>query len=339
MDEALEDSQRFPIEKPKAKDSQFVSGKDKQPSTAIKAKDSQFVSAGEKDVEAAFKEKKLGEGLKKKLTEEVVYKYKDKRDPLADIIQVELTEGEWGYREENGKQTATRLPSAHYPDTSLGVNWDENDRSAITLLGKDAQDLEKAVKVALKYDREYKLEKLSRPIDGKAVRLWIFVEDQEFDEPYVGKSKIVDMHLFDDTPNTDIVEESISSEQKYPVQSPIAEELEAEEELIFEDVEPLSELLITTEGLGNFIPKAGLATEVWDQIIANDKIATLEFMLDDMYPNGVTTNELNKLLEEDGTWVLNMLGVTDNIDEEEAPVIINSDNEETTPIVNDFEDQ
>ena len=63
MDEALEDSQRYPIEKPKAKDSQFISKEDKQPKATVDAKDSQFVSAGDKDVEKAFGEKKLGESL------------------------------------------------------------------------------------------------------------------------------------------------------------------------------------------------------------------------------------------------------------------------------------
>ena len=39
IDEALEASQKYPIEKPEAKDSQFVSAGDKQPTTAIDAKD------------------------------------------------------------------------------------------------------------------------------------------------------------------------------------------------------------------------------------------------------------------------------------------------------------
>ena len=137
MDEALEDSQRYPIEKPKAKDSQFISAKDKQP-TIGDAKDSQFISAGDKDVEKAFGERKLGESVEP-LNEEVVYKYKPTRDPVAEIIQVELTEGEWGYREENGKQTPTRLPSANYMPSKIGASWDRNDKYAITVLGANPE--------------------------------------------------------------------------------------------------------------------------------------------------------------------------------------------------------
>ena len=174
MDEALEDSQRYPIEKPKAKDSTFVSAKDKQ--VTIDAKDSQFVSAGDKNVEKAFSNRKLGENLKKNLTEEVIYKYKPNREPLGEIIQLELTEGEWGYREENGKQTPTRLPSANYMEQNIGASWDADDKYAITVIAPDAESLDAAIKIAVKYDKEYKIEKLTRPISGNNVKLWIYVD-------------------------------------------------------------------------------------------------------------------------------------------------------------------
>ena len=308
--EALEDSQRYPIEKPKAKDSQFISKEDKQP-TVGDAKDSQFISAGDKDVEKAFGEKKLGESLDQPLNEEVVYKYKAERDPLGEIIQVELTEGEWGYREENGKQTATRLPSANYRDDKIGANWDRDDRYAITVLGSDAEQLQSAIDIATKYNKEYKIEKLSRPIDGDTVRLWIYMdEDKDFDDPYKGESEIVDMSkapkkvvyadkTIVDAAEEDIVEESLTSEQKFPVESPIAE-----------DLEPLNEITVFAEGLANFKPVGLVAEETWAKINQSNKIATLEFMLEDMYPNGISQSELNSLLENDSKWLLDMLNIS-----------------------------
>lgn len=305
IDEALEDSQRYPIEKPKAKDSQFISKEDKQP-TIGDAKDSQFISAGDKDVEKAFGEKRLGESLDQPLNEEVVYKYKAERDPLGEIIQVELTEGEWGYREENGKQTATRLPSANYRDDKIGANWDKDDRYAITVLGSDAEQLQSAIDIATKYNKEYKIEKLSSPIKGDTVRLWIYVdEDKDFDNPYKGDSDIVDMKkapkkvIYADEDVVGTVEENLTSEQKFPVESPIAEELE-----------PLNEITIFAEGLANFEPVGLVAEETWAKINENNKIATLEFMLEDMYPNGISQSELNSLLENDSKWLLDMLNIS-----------------------------
>ena len=60
IDEELCDCQKYPIKKPKAKDSTFVSAKDKQPNDVVKAKNSGFVSAKDKQPEkAAMKESKL----------------------------------------------------------------------------------------------------------------------------------------------------------------------------------------------------------------------------------------------------------------------------------------
>ena len=307
IDEALEDSQRYPIEKPKAKDSQFISKEDKQPTNGD-AKDSQFISAGDKDVEKAFGEKKLGESLDQPLNEEVIYKYKPTRDPLGEIIQVELTEGEWGYREENGKQTATRLPSANYMPSKLGANWDRNDKYAITVLGANVDQLDPAIKIAIKYGKEYKIEKLSRPIKGDTVRLWIYMdEEKDFDEPYKGQSDIVDMSkapvrvVYDKPVETDLGE-AIESEQKYPVESPVLEALDTENT-------ELEEATITTIGAGNFNPNDGVAKETWEKIISANKIGTFDFMLEDMFPAGATSTQVNELLEKDPQWVLHMLGI------------------------------
>lgn len=313
LDEALEDSQRYPIEKPEAKDSQFISKEDKQPKATVDAKDSQFISAGDKDVEKAFGEKKLGESLEQPLNEEVIYKYKPTRDPLGEIIQVELTEGEWGYREENGKQTATRLPSANYMPSKLGASWDRNDKYAITVLGANAEQLDPAIKIAVKYGKEYKIEKLSRPVKGDTVRLWIYMdEEKDFDEPYKGESDIVDMSkapvkvIYDKNVETEVDElgEAIESEQKYPIESPIAEDLDLDIQS-----DELEEATITTIGAGNFNPNDGVAKETWEKIIAANKIGTFDFMLEDMFPAGATSNQVNELLEKDPQWVLHMLSI------------------------------
>ena len=339
IDEALEASQKYPIEKPEAKDSQFVSAGDKQPSTAIDAKDSQFVSAGDKDVEKAnkelVKESMLVEADEQK---DFIYVYKNKREPLADIIQVELTEGEWGYvKYPDGRVSPTRLPSANYLDDRVGADWDKNNKYAITVLGESADDLQTAIDIATKYGKEYRLEQLIRPTkNGLKTRIWIYVdEEKDFDEPY-----------FD--PNVETIkgkseEESLDQEQKYPVESPFEakdsqfvskedkDPKNYNKELVKEsleefdgEIETLNEIRITTEGLNNFKPYGEAAQTTWATIQDKNKVATFEFMLEDMYPNGIGSTQLNDLLAYNRDWIYDMLNITDS---DEAAVEV-SDEEE-----------
>ena len=342
IDEALEASQKYPIEKPEAKDSQYVSAEDKQPSTAIDAKDSQFVSAGDKNPNEANKEL-VKESMLVEADEEkdFIYVYKNKRDPLADIIQVELTEGEWGYvKYPDGRLSPTRLPSANYLDDRVGADWDKNDQYAITVLGESADELQKAIEIATKYGKEYRIEQLARPIkNGLKTRIWIYVdEEKDFDEPY-----------FD--PNVDTIkgkseEESLEASQKYPIESPFeakdSEFVSAEDkdpnsynkELVKEsieeiddlDVESLNEIRITTEGLNNFKPYGEAAQTTWATIQNKDKIATFEFMLEDMYPNGIGSTQLNDLLAYNRDWIYDMLNINDS---DESDVSVNEVESET----------
>lgn len=333
MDEALEASQKYPIEKPKAKNSQFISAGDKQPSTAIDAKDSQFVSAGDKDPNKAnkklVKESVLVEEDEEESEEKGTFVYKNKREPLGDLIQVELTEGEWGYvKYPDGRLSPTRLPSANYLDDRLGADWDKNDRYAITVLGESADDLQKAIDIAVKYGKEYRIEQLARPIRDMKVRIWIYVdEEKDFDEPYfdpnvetvAGKKEDEALEASQKYPVKSPVEkkdsEFISKEDKYPVESPITEDFD-------DDLgDDLCEIRITTEGLGNFHPYGEEAKATWDIIESNDKIATFEFMLEDMFPNGVGSNQLNDLLKSERDWILSMLNISDKDEVEETETL------------------
>lgn len=326
MDESLEASQKYPIEKPEAKDSQFISAEDKTPASAVDAKNSSFVSAQDKMPNEAnkieVKESFLVEADEKE--EEGVYIYKSKRDPLADIIQVELTEGEWGYvKYPDGRTSPTRLPSANYLDDRVGADWDKNDKYAITVLGESADDLQKAIDIAVKYGKEYRLEHLSRPIKGNLkVRIWIYVdEDKDFDEPYES-----DVETITDNKEDESLEDSqkypiespmdkkdsvfVKAEQKYPIESPIKESI---------DLEPLNELRISTEGLANFKPYGEAATITWDTLSSKNKLATFEFMLEDMYPNGIGSTQLNDLLAYNRDWIYDMLGISESEDTETNP--------------------
>jgi len=84
--------------------------------------------------------------------------YKQKRDSLAEIIQVELTEGEWGYVENpDGSTSPTRLPSANYLDDKIGVVFGRDDSCSIRIWAKDEEALQPAVDIAKKYGKDYKV--------------------------------------------------------------------------------------------------------------------------------------------------------------------------------------
>ena len=78
--------------------------------------------------------------------------------------------------------------------------------------------------------------------------------------------------------------------------------------------------------LGSFQPWTESAIETWYKIKDNNKVDTLDFMLEDMYPEGITETELNDLLRFDSEWVLDMVGLSeDEVDTEE-------DTEETVDV-------
>ena len=190
INEEVEASQKYPVETPfQAKDSQFISKEDKTPNDQVNAKDSQYISAGDKDpnkFNQSMKEsvENLQEGAPRK--EGSTFLYFSERDPLGDVIQAELTEGEWGYvKSPEGKISLTRLPSANYLDDKVSASWDRNDRYAITVQGSSEEELQAAIDIANKYGKEYKLEKITRPLPGKEYCLYIYVDEvADFEEPY-----------------------------------------------------------------------------------------------------------------------------------------------------------
>ena len=289
---------------------------------------------GDNEVTEGCEDKTLNEY---KRPEGAVLKYKKKREPLADIIQQELTDGEWGYVESpDGRITPTNMPSANYLPDHVGVAWDNNDRCVIRVWGSDEAELQAAVDIAKKYDKEYLLgvDKYARGNKKHYIHIYID-EDKDFDEPYfnpndpvvdtTGKSKKVedDVDDMDESFNGDvkdiILEEVddvteitlIPEGQEEVVNEEVTTETVTEpvnEEVVTEEKQPLEEIMISTEGLRNFKPWDG-AKETYNTVLENNKLDTLEFMLEDMYPNGIGASELNDLLWFQKDWVLEMVGI------------------------------
>ena len=289
---------------------------------------------GDNEVTEGCEDKTLNEY---KRPEGAVLKYKKKREPLADIIQQELTDGEWGYVESpDGRITPTNMPSANYLPDHVGIAWDKEDRCAICVWGSSEAELQAAVDIAKKYGKEYKLGFDKYVAGDKKHYIYIYVdEDKDFDEPYFNpndpvvdtskKSKKVDNDDDDDT--DDDMDESFNGDVKDVIleefddvteitlipegQEEVVTESVTEpvnEEVVTEEKQPLEEIMISTEGLRNFKPWDG-AKETYNTVLENNKLDTLEFMLEDMYPNGIGASELNDLLWFQKDWVLEMLGI------------------------------
>ena len=73
---------------------------------------------------------------------------------------------------------------------------------------------------------------------------------------------------------------------------------------------------IYSEGIETFSPWAG-AVDTYETICNEGKLEDLEFLLEELYPDGLTETELNDILWFDDEWVYEMLGIkTEDEDEE-----------------------
>lgn len=74
--------------------------------------------------------------------------------------------------------------------------------------------------------------------------------------------------------------------------------------------------------LSNFQTWSG-ATDTKNTIIENDKVDEFDFLIEDLYPDGLSETALNDLLWFESEWIYEMLGIsededTDEEDEEET---------------------
>lgn len=81
-----------------------------------------------------------------------------------------------------------------------------------------------------------------------------------------------------------------------------------------------------TIDFSEFEPWSG-AIDAWERIEEAGKVDELEFILDDVYPDGMSDTELNDLLWFEPETVFNCLGMDTEDDEEEDDEEEDSDNE------------
>lgn len=59
------------------------------------------------------------------------------------------------------------------------------------------------------------------------------------------------------------------------------------------------------------------AVDTLDRIREEGKCEEMEFLLDELYPDGMSETELNDLLRFDSDWVFETLGISDEDEEDE----------------------
>lgn len=95
----------------------------------------------------------------------------------------------------------------------------------------------------------------------------------------------------------------------------------------FSETSTLSESAKIIEDLNRFEPWSG-ARDTWEIIVEAGKVDELDFLLEDMYPEGVDATNLNDLLWSESAWIYKML----NIDEDQIKDKIASRHSEPTEI-------
>lgn len=93
-----------------------------------------------------------------------------------------------------------------------------------------------------------------------------------------------------------------------------------------DDKKQLKEDVKIITSLESFKPWSG-AVKTWDIIVKADKLDALDFALEDLYPDGIGETELNDLLWFEEEWVLEMLGLTREVDAEEDEEVYVDEND------------
>lgn len=326
LEEEVEDCQKYPVEKPEAKDSQFYSAEDKQPELHIDAKDSQFISAGDKDPRSAAMneevENELTEASLKRTNGELLAK--PNRGSLFDVIQLTLGSGEWGYvKSEDGTITPTLLPHLSLDDgadsNEIGADWDKEDRFYIQARPTNTVKVEDIKKVADQFHR--KAEVVTSRGDT-VVRIYLD-EDKDTVGNYVGDDYPVnkegvkgrgtgkrgnptirkDEDLEIKVEVDDDLEEEIQQDQKFPVEHKKAPVMESVE--------------VDGIDLTTYECKDPKAQEVLDKIKFNKRLDQFRMMLEDQYLDSLTSEELEDTLVKDKDRWLDVLNIESVIEDKE----------------------
>lgn len=108
--------------------------------------------------------------------------YPKTRDPLADIIQAELSDGEYAYKvSKSGNLSPANVNGIGIDYNDIGVDSDSNGYFVKAYVTEDKTD--DAVNIAKKYGKDYELGE-DKFVSGNGKYIKIYVDEEDFDKPY-----------------------------------------------------------------------------------------------------------------------------------------------------------
>ena len=165
------------------------------------------------------------------------------REPLAYVIEAELTSGEICYLDKNGKITQSVLPHKEYPVSQVSVQWDSWDMPYVKVWGPNKEYFDKAIEVAKKYGKDYEIHTEKYVQGPRKFWLEIIVDQEDTEEPYVDPNAPVVNFSSKNKGSEDISDEltgrhmkdneDLEDSQRYPIESPAP----AQTGLLFEDID------------------------------------------------------------------------------------------------------
>lgn len=215
-------------------------------------------------------------------------------------------------------------------------NWDDLLKEGLSCSNKDKKleegmkfgqsSYDDAVKVVIDYYRDHSAEDALESIfnefqminEDEAYKLVYSLAERV--EEFVGEDLEDSQKYPIESPfeKKEGSKDGLKATQKYPVESPMKKKdsqfVKAEQKAPIG--ESLNESVKIISDLGDFKPWSG-AIDTWDKIVDAGKLDTLDFMLEDMYPDGISDVGLNDLLWHDAEWVLDMVGISEEQDDEE----------------------
>lgn len=244
---------------------------------------------------------------------------KPNRGSLFDVIQLTLTDGEWGYiKSEDGTITPTLLPHLSISYDRIGADWDKEDRFYIQVRPTNTVKIEDIKKVA---DQFHKEAEVITSRGDTVVRIYID-EDKDTVGNYVGDDYPVNKEgvkgrgtgkrgnptLRKDEEEVkvevdDDLDEEIQQDQKFPVEHKKAPVMESVE--------------VDGIDLTTYECKDPKAQEVLDKIKFNKRLGQFQMMLEDQYLDSLTSEELENTLVKDKDRWLDVLNIESIVEDKE----------------------
>ena len=209
-----------------------------------------------------------------------------------------------------GEETVMRCCEYH------GVNWEEFDPEYCRACGIELDESSSAEKKAFGGDKEAATDlimgrALARVKDPHERAMLIHQHRMEKNGKKMSDRPDVETTIKRKVDQADAAFDKKASKMAAAVKEEMPVDVPVEPETLEEGVK------ISLDDLSKFQPWGG-AKDIWTLIIDQNKVEELDKALEDMYPEGITTTELNDILWFEKDWIISTLDIVPFIPSEDA---------------------